>query len=89
MAPRLAVRLGVKWSNLEQQAPDSIPPTGHMLKMALKLTTWVPIDHTQRTSMLSVSPDKPAAVGQVVQCPSHQVLVCENHKSLTLTSVAL
>ena len=51
VARRLAVRPGVKWSNLEQQAPDSIPATGHMLKMALKLTTWVPIDHTQSTSI--------------------------------------
>ena len=66
MAGRLAVRPGVKWSNLEQQAPDSIPATGHMLKMVLKLNTWVPIDHTQSTSMLAVSPDKQATVGQAV-----------------------
>ena len=42
----------VKWSNLEQQAPDSIPP-GHMLKMDLKLTAWIPIDRSQTTSMLA------------------------------------
>ena len=42
----------VKWSNLEQQAPDSIPP-GHMLRMDLKLTAWVPIDRSQTTSMLA------------------------------------
>ena len=62
---RSAVRLlRVKWSNLEEQAPDSIPPTGQMLRMAPKLTTWVPIDHSQSTSMLAASPDDP--VGQVL-----------------------
>ena len=44
--------LRVKWSNLEQQAPHSIPP-GHMLKMDLKLTAWLPIDHSQMTSDLA------------------------------------
>ena len=62
----MAVRPGVKWSNLEQQAPDSIPATGHMLKMALKLTTWVPIDHTQSTSIYDCFTRYKAAVGQVV-----------------------
>ena len=45
--------LRVKWSNLEQQAPDSIPPPDHMLKMDLQLTASVPIDHSQITSDLA------------------------------------